>query len=535
MTVSIQFVHVSNASGGQPGALSAGDQRAIRSQAMRDFRRRQRETARASFQIDTGSAAATPGQQRNPATRNLPKAASEEPKHFISIADDHEHGQTNRDQPLPSDTSGKHTPFSCCIRPDASHDVAKQPGRTENCCHNCQRIKQFLAQRTLPIPQAIRSPATIRGPMLQSFIEGFYPSCIWSDPKMIGVLSKWAIARSQATLHINDAVGLTQVGLASHDQRLVMEGRKRHVLAVSTLRREINDSTSPIEIISSAVISMMMAEIFSATSSGLAGCATHLAGVTAVLHAHLNRPDTRPVDNQVLRQYHRLILMQGLIHRKAISLEKELFGNDIVHPPGSTEALIHIGLGLPAVLETTDSRLRAQEDRNEQASRASLSVISIALGLGRDLDAWLQDFRKDIFRYRLAPLKLRSSVDGNVLGLYWSMRLLLAESLFYLHTLVTPTRISRQAVQLAKNEASMYASLLRETAVALESFKGTRLSQAIGMRAPLHFAKQWWSRVRNKGQVQAIETIESELKADLPGIEWTSLLYWSFMAASWLG
>ena len=56
MNTSLQFVHVGTASDGQQGALSTVDQRAIRSQAMKDFRRRQREARKTLFQSSLVSA-----------------------------------------------------------------------------------------------------------------------------------------------------------------------------------------------------------------------------------------------------------------------------------------------------------------------------------------------------------------------------------------------------------------------------------------------------------------------------------------------
>lgn len=529
MTVSLQFVHVSTAADGQPGALSAVDQRAIRSQAMKDFRRRQREAA-TSGHLRTSRASSS-----NPVSdRQSSDSKTQSPENIIRLATHSDTSNPDRKQatqPLARGSKARPPLCTSCL----ISDLVEQSNRANSHCDDCLRIRHFLARRgaQITLPQTIRSPAMLREPMLQSFIEVFYPSCIWSNPRMIGVLSTWATARSQATLYINDAVGLTHMGFTGSDPRLVMEGRKRHVMAASSLRREMNDPNTPIEINASAVMSMMMAEIYSATSSGMTGCATHLAGVTAILHAHLSQLNARPVHPGVITMYHRLILVQGMIHRRAISVDEHLTASGTPYAAGSIEALVRLGLSLPGLIETTDCRSGIETRRLEYAE-ATESPKALALRLGLQLDTWLQDYQNCGFRYRQTPLEFRTPVDGNVLGLYWSLRLLLAESLYLLNSCEPPTATRHHEMQLARSEASMYAALLRETAIVLQNGEGAQLSKALGMRAPLHFAKQWWIRLGDKAQVHEIEAMERQLQADLPGIEWISLLYWSFMAASWL-
>ena len=509
MTISLQFVHVGTASDGQPAALSTVDQRAIRSQAMKDFRRRQREAAKASLKPSTLSSASTPIQHHTP----VPDGST----HDITIP--------------AQDSKGLQFPTPFCIICGAHRDTGSWHGWLGHHCKDCMPKKHALSQRATPdlLPQTIRSPASIRGPMLQSHIEAFFPPCIWSNPRMIGVLSTWSIARSPATLHINDAIGLIHFGFIGKNQQLLMEGRKLHIKAVSSLRREINDPAMPIEIRASAVISMMMAEMYSATSSGLTGCATHLAGTTALLHTHLSQPNARPVDGGVLRQYNRIILIQGLIHRKAIPLDVRLTKYEELFAPGSIEALMYLGLRLPALTEATDRRYdkrRFSQDDN---------AIPEASSLSQELDTWLRDYETDGFRYQKLPLQFRSPVDANVLGLYWSIRLLLAECLYVCNsTGASTTTKHHRAAQLAKSEASMYADLLRETAVVIRELDGAPISKATSIRAPLHFAKLWWIRLGDERKVHAIEVMEHRLQLELPGIEWIALLYWSFMAASWL-
>jgi hypothetical protein len=62
------IVHVEPAADGKPGAPSTVDQRAIRSQAMKDFRRRQREEETISFLNADRNGTSAPSQNNTPAS-----------------------------------------------------------------------------------------------------------------------------------------------------------------------------------------------------------------------------------------------------------------------------------------------------------------------------------------------------------------------------------------------------------------------------------------------------------------------------------
>lgn len=521
MTISLQFVNVGTASDGQQAALSTVDQRAVRSQAMKDFRRRQREAKKSSSVFPT----------TKQSTR-VPDDCATTDKSLTWIDLSHRY---RKGPDKPASSSPPNQSQSPCVKCGACHDPASRPDLASDCCNDHTPKERSLTRRLPPksIPEAINSPAMFRGHFFQSYIEVYYPSCIWSNPRMIGTLSTWSVARSTAMLHINDSVGLSHFGYLGQDQRLALEARKLHVVAANSLRREIDDPAKAIEIRASAVINMMMTEMYSATASGLTGCATHLAGTTALLHAHLSQPNARSIHAGILSQYTRFILVQDLVHRKATPLDKRLVDYEDEFTPGSIEALINLGLSLPRLVEASDrhSNKRPNPQQHHPPS-ASLTLECISLSL--QLETWLQDYERGGFRYRKSPLVFRSPVDANVLGLYWSLRLLLAECLYLLNSAGSSTSTRQSAAQMAKREANMYAALLLETAQVIQGQDESAMGKATSVRAPLLFARQWWMRVGMIKEVRAVEVMEHQLRTQLPGIEWITLLYFSFMAASFL-
>jgi len=122
-----------------------------------------------------------------------------------------------------------------------------------------------------------------------------------------------------------------------------------------------------------------------------------------------------------------------------------------------------------------------------------------------------------------------------MLGLYWCARLLLAENQYRLQLIQSlDSSDGADYIPCYKEEADMYATYLIDTAVAVDQYEGTPLSRDFAMRAPLHFARQWWTLSADQMRLQSTLDLETRLRADLPEIDWETLLYYSFLAIMWL-
>jgi hypothetical protein len=192
---SLRFVHVEPAADGKPGAPSTVDRRAIRSQAMKDFRRRQREEETISFMNADRNGTSAPSQNNTPASDRHDSGSQKPDQDGTSTSltkpNTPVKGRPKKPQ-LPSHGfEVDHPPFPCCVASGSSYEPTLHISSIDKCCNDCLRIRNYVARQTLPIlvPQTIRSPVTMRGPMLQSHIEAFYPSCVWSNLRMLGVLS----------------------------------------------------------------------------------------------------------------------------------------------------------------------------------------------------------------------------------------------------------------------------------------------------------------------------------------------------------
>ena len=201
--------------------------------------------------------------------------------------------------------------------------------------------------------------------------------------------------------------------------------------------------------------------------------------------------------------------------------------------PGSVEDLIRLSLRLPGLMEATSNRFDKVFDEGPGSETQALQAL--ASTLAGELDDWLQAYEEPIVRNRPAPCEFLGSVDANMLGLYWSVRLLLAESrdrLQMMQSVYPSDDVHNQ--QCYKDEADMYATLLLGTAITIDNWEGPALSKAFVMRAPLHFARNWWTFSADKERLDVTLRLERRLRAGLPQIDWDTLLYWSFLPMLWL-
>jgi hypothetical protein len=390
-----------------------------------------------------------------------------------------------------------------------------------------------LGQGTTVVPPTMHSPSAWREPLLASYVQGLFPSRDLRTPVLVERLHHWGGGKNLSMLLINDALCMMQSGITFQDHRIFIEGHKRQVLAVQSLRDEISRPGVSIQEVSTSAINIMCSGIYSATSSGLAGCASHIAGVTAILEAHGRHSNSEPLTPQLRRNFQRLILMHHLINSKAISISDRILGADQKGMPGSVEELIRLSLRLPGLMEATSNRFDKVFDEGPGSETQALQAL--ASTLAGELDDWLQAYEEPIVRNRPAPCEFLGSVDANMLGLYWSVRLLLAESRDRLQMMqsVYPADDVHN-LQCYKEEADMYATYLLDTAVTIDRCEGPALSKAFVMRAPLHFARNWWTFSADKERLDVTLRLERRLRAGLPQIDWDTLLYWSFLPMLWL-
>lgn len=533
MPASYKFVHVQE---GKSGTNEGATRKAVRSHVMKNYRRRQRQEyaqqrappvieLRSDFSdvlsLNVGHIQEVDGSLCGAHSRCetcccCTGKALETATHHI-----HERDESNQ-----KFLSSRPTAPSS-VASTAYDDVESVPLSDDK----RHMIMRYSSKGITAISQTLRSPALYRTLLLQAFVEGFFPSHDQTSPVLVGGLNRWVVAKCPAIELINDANGLMQLGTTCQDQGLITEGQRRQVLAVQSLRSDLCKPGFSYRNASCTVINIMVSGLYSATSAGAAGCVSHIAGLTALLHAHSRDPTAEALAPQLLKDYHRMTLMHALINRKAITASDAILERCLGGAPGSVESLMQLSSRLPRLLEASSPRYRKASHRNEVASLQVLASL-----LAKEFDVWLQDYEKPGFRYRRSPLEFLSFVDANILGLYWCSRLLLAECSAQLQSIADSGRGSQRSevIHCYEDEADMYAAYLFDAAVAIQKYEGSALSKAMAVRTPLYFAGKWWLRSGDRRRLQKVLDMESRMRSDLPAIDWDTVLYWSFVAIMWL-
>lgn len=386
---------------------------------------------------------------------------------------------------------------------------------------------------TLLLPQLLQYPSVFRKALLNAFIKDFFPSRDWSCSVLETGFDQWLNTSSPAMEHSNDSIGLLSLGDTTKDKRLTTEGQRRQVLALQSLRSELCKPGVSLQVAFLSALTLCISGLFSATSSGLTGCISHIGGLTALLQAHIEEPNAPALTPVVKKHYHLPLLMDALMNRKALSVSRRIIDIHGDTAPGSVEALMQLATHLTGLLGAISLRSEKSTKRFHKTNAAPLRVTGFSLA--RDFDKWLQTYEEAAFRYRRAPLKFGSFLDANILGLYWSCRLLLAKSQYQLHeTFPGICEHDTDASQRYRDEADIYATYLFETALAVQIYEGSNLSKAFAARAPLHFAVQWWKKSGDEMRLRSVLEFESRLRLNMPSIDWDTLLYWSFFPILWL-
>jgi hypothetical protein len=530
-------LHFINNLAGNPDAGERNAQRAlIRSHAMKHYRRQQRkeEMRHRAKHVDAlrdnpppVSSIRTDHGQVDESLGNCADCSPHErcDFHRKSAQNDLDHHKTS---PPP-----KENHFSAVYAtPEPSECSTETPDSVMSLRDHRDASLHAHSQGNITMPSNIRSPSVWRGPFFEDLVRGFFPLQHLLSPVIMEGMKQWTEVKNPTMECINDAVCLVNAGVALRDQRMVLEGQKRQILAVQSLRAEISKPGVSIEGVSCAAISIMCCGVFSATSSGMAGCRIHIAGVTAILQANSRLSNAEPLTPSLRNQFHRLILMHHLINGTSITISDRILGIDQEAIPGSIRALLQLCSRLPNLMEATSQQF--DKIFYEGPGSVPQALQAQASTMAREFDEWLQAYEEPGPRYRQSPFEFLSFLDANMLGLYWSARLLLAQSrdrlqmmqsLNYSYDVDNPQRY--------KNEADMYATHLLNSAMVISKYEGSALSKAFAMRASLHFAREWWTFSADKTRLQTALRLEKRLRSNLPGIDWDTVLYWSFLPLVW--
>ena len=119
------------------------------------------------------------------------------------------------------------------------------------------------ADRTMLVPRSIHSPQMWRFSFARVLIHGWFPHDMGYAP-LNSIIYTYAAHDSVPVIAIHDALLLLHAGSITGNEDLLLEARKRYIVAVSGLRVHANQvrPTTPLENILLAAMGILMSEVW---------------------------------------------------------------------------------------------------------------------------------------------------------------------------------------------------------------------------------------------------------------------------------
>lgn len=230
----LEFICVTSS----PAVVDKDTRQKVRSQAMKDYRHRQRtgyaKQPKKQCTIDAGRA------KRQP----LKSSFSVNPIRCQEDKSQHKKVGVK---------AGERQLTKCSLQPKPEgHDYP-----TQEVAAAIRRAMQDAASGKA----AITSPKIYRLGCCQVLFREFLPQEPSDSKAFANKMDKMTQPMSESMRAANDALALLNLGTAAHDDRIILEGRKRHVAALQALRAELQDSHADWNAIQSATQQILLCEV----------------------------------------------------------------------------------------------------------------------------------------------------------------------------------------------------------------------------------------------------------------------------------
>lgn len=360
-------------------------------------------------------------------------------------------------------------------------------------------------------------------------------------------VSFWSRPQTRTTQVSTDAISWLSAASMSADPAALRKGQIVLLDVVQRIKFFLQKLPTSYDNIFGAAHTVMFCEIFKDTSSGPSAWRVHLDGLNAVLGP--NDARARPSSQ------HRFMLRTQLSHLKLIRalIDRRRIAADVPRPsvlmvpmpePGNVRFLLQLAYHLPELLDhATKARVQMQP-----------SIIHVRIRtacLQHQLDLWLADYKKMQQRSSntkkrslipgeigpgLCPSRIEShltgsngfasAIDGLTYALFWTCMLLVREAIHYTDGHDHGTAIRNCECSRDIDEC---ADLLLDCLPYLWQSQNGILGKAFAIRAPVHFATEWYRQAENALKSQACQVAEKCYRDQVPFIEWDALLPWSFL------
>lgn len=442
----------------------------------------------------------------------------------------------------------KHRARSICKRPRGARKAGRKQATTDDVellpsgdDDGAPLVKEQSMSLSKWVPDLLslskEGDSTFRPIRVAKFAYGYFGRSAEASSGLMLTFSYWQSPHFNAMKAAGNALGLLYVATWLHNPQVLFEARKAHAAAANILRQEVEKPRVNFMAVLGAAEALISCEAYSLVSSGPTVTTTHLSGIMEVVRSTTHQAATARIRSFLFRKFRHLSLMQSLVSRRALAGEHIWWICSAVQPSSSVENLMQLAVQLPALLETAEIVRRSCEPDE----RIVKGVRSRLLRLEVDLAEWLSEndsmaeetatqeehdneLEMEIAVYGMQTrpvvtvpaLQFSSFLGATCHAFYWVCLLLLRQALLALPQRRSETTSPRNLVA----DINATADHLCASIPYLANTAGGVLNKGVSVRAPLHFASEWFEQNQNELKLQWCRETEVEWQKQLPFLQW---------------
>lgn len=545
------------------GATAIRDKEAkktIRSQAMRDFRRRQRDEELILLRNNQGRS----GSSRKQQSRRLLPAEKAHPdlKHCTTATSDtpntdHTQGRReNRPRNVGDclDKFGEGTFAGDAVQLDDTHEVKPHKyyktdnGRLPQKSRKIVTLRHgytgdaddvlFQAMVDSTPSLALGRPDLSRDQLWQAFINSYY-----SDPVILANGNflneyKGLALKGMAFAASRDALCLIHLGARHDDERLLNEGRKIHCVALRLIRESLNkpkDHSS--DSILGACYTIAHCQIYQEIAELGRGWRIHMDGLYYLLEMRGSDSLSSPFARAIFHNIRQIAVMDQLLKRKRSFLSSQPWLDIMDGAQHPAFELTNIALKISELLDNADQVITTWDKSSACLQRKLVELVHTYTTLEDNLIRWLSNFYDRAATTRVlykvdsisqyprfeqrcgnsAPLvrhvyTFTSLLSATVHTYVWICLLALRMSFAQITALTEPSSMRRTFVAVVQDANECASHLCRS--LAFLSLQEHRSAGLLACSGPLYWAEIWYESRNEIERVQFCKRIRQSLQQE---------------------
>lgn len=517
--------------------------KAIRSQAMRDFRRRQRDEELMLFG-NKQSGAGSSGRHQDlfrRARRLLPAETARRNLNHCTMATSDtpstDHMQGTREN-LPAnvddclDKFGEGTSAGDAVESDDTHGIKLHGCYTTDNGRPPQKSGKAVAFRhgytgdadevlfqamvNSAMASALGRPDLRRDQLWQAFINSYY-----SDPVILANGNflneyKGLALKGTAFAASRDALCLIHLGARHDDERLLTEGRKIHCVALRLIRESLNkpkDHSS--DSILGACYTIAHCQIYQEIAELGRGWRIHMDGLYYLLETRGPGSLSSPFARAIFHNIRQIAVMDQLLKRKRSFLSSQPWLDIMDSAQHPAFDLTNIALKISELLEDADQVVNTWDKSTSCSQRKLVELDHTYRSMEDNLIRWLSNFcdRAATTRvlYRVDSIShyprferrcgtsvplvrhvytFTSLLSATVHSYVWVCLLALHMSFAQIAILTEPSCTRRTSVEVGQNADECASHLCRS--LAFLTLQEHRSAGLLACSGPLYWAEIWY-------------------------------------------